>query len=78
MNPDDMHLVALKKDEPMPEGHTELPPDLWPAAMAKLAYGRMREARVSKHSGGKLSRWAAKERKARRKAAAGSRRRNRG
>ena len=78
MNPNDMHLVALKEDEPVPDGHVELPPDLWPAAMAKLAYGRLREARVSKHSGGRLSRWAAKERKARQNATKASRRRNRG
>lgn len=73
----------LKPGEKPPEGAQMLPPEYHEAARRKLA-GR-REAYVSLTSGGKLSMWAAQqrkkkrenERKARRNMAKASRRRNR-
>lgn len=70
------HLIALPEDQPPPEGYTEVPPHLNRAARRKL--GKNREAMVSLTSGGALSRWAAQQRKTRRKIAKASRRRNRG
>ena len=56
-------------------GYTEVPKELETAAKKKLA-GKA-EAYVSLTSGGKLSKWAAKQRKAKRKIAAESRKKNR-
>ena len=57
------------------EDYQPVPKELEPAAKKKLA--SKDEAYVSLTSGGKLSRWAAKQRKAKRKAAKMSRRKNR-
>jgi hypothetical protein len=74
MSPDSGHLIDTKVYG-LPAGYEVLPDDLQGAARRKLA-GRS-EAHVSKNSGGKLSRWAAGRRKARRQTAKESRRRNR-
>lgn len=57
------------------QGYEEIPKELEAAAKAKLA--GLQEAMVSLTSGGKLSKWASGKRKAKRKMAAESRRRNR-
>lgn len=57
------------------EGFEQIPPELENAAKVKLA-GRT-EATVSRNSGGKLSKWAAQRRKARRKMEKQTRRANR-
>ena len=79
MNPDTGHLIRVENDEEMQHlvgyGYERVPEELEGAAKRKLA-GR-KEAYVSLTSGGKLSRWAAKRRKAKRKMAKESRRRNR-
>lgn len=89
MNPDTGHLIdieKLKKSGISPEemlkellsaGYEEVPPELEDAARKKLA-GKP-ETWVSLNSSGKLSNWAAKQRKvkSRRKMARKSRRRNR-
>ncbi len=75
MNTDTNHLIRVLEGEEMPAGYQEVP-----AELHKAAYHVMRgrdEAYVSKHSGGKLSRWAAGRRKAKRKMAEASRKRNR-
>lgn len=59
----------------LPAGYTPVPNHLAGAANAIL--GANDQAMVSRHSGGKLSRWAASQRKARREMAKASRRRNR-
>jgi len=80
------HLVSPEKFKEMMENFTEyekealkdyqpVPKELEPAAKKKLA--SKDEAYVSLTSGGKLSRWAAKQRKAKRKAAKQSRKKNR-
>lgn len=63
MNIQDNHLVRDIKQVPEDrrEDYTELPEELAEAAERKLA-GK-NEATVSKNSGGKLSRWAASERR---------------
>lgn len=75
MNCDTGHLKSFPADYPISIGFTRLPEDLEPAARTVLA-GRD-EAQVSLTSGGKLSKWAAKERKNRRKQTRASQRRNR-
>jgi hypothetical protein len=74
MAPDSGHLIDLSTHELKP-GYEVLPDGLQGAARRHLN-GRS-EVYVSKTSGGKLSRWAAGRRKARRQAAKESRRRNR-
>lgn len=64
MNTDTNHLIALEDGETPPPGYEVLPPELWRAARLKLV-GK-KEATVSRRSGGKLSRWAANERRSRR------------
>lgn len=63
---------ALKK---LSNDFQRVPPELSRAASKKLA-GRD-HAEMSLTSGGKLSKWAAKQRKTKRKRAAASRRKNR-
>jgi hypothetical protein len=75
MNPNTMELHTLQDGEPVPEGFQELPPSLNRAARRKLA--GQESAIVSPTSGGKLSKWAASQRKAR-KTSRQSRRINRG
>jgi len=79
LNPDTGHLVRVDSEEEMlrlaEAGYEPVPEELNRAARRKLA-GR-KEAQVSLISSGKLSRWAAKRRKTRRKMAKASRRRNR-
>lgn len=74
MNIDTGRLIELTDGE-IPKGYTLVPTELNRAARRKLA-GK-KEAQVSLTSGGRLSRWAARQRKARRKMAKESRRRNR-
>ena len=75
MAPDSGHLVDLSVHKLQP-GYEVLPDDLQGAARRKLA-GRS-EAHASRTSGGRLSKWAAKRRKAnRRRMAKQSRKRNR-
>jgi len=79
MNIDDNELVSAKTFSQMNElekqKFTPIPPELQSAAERKLN-GRG-SVSVSKHSGGKLSRWAAVERKKKRKAQKKARRANR-
>ena len=78
MNVDTNHLVALhnaQRDALRALDYEEIPGDLEPAARAVLR-GRT-EAYVSRTSGGKLSRYAAKRRKEKRKQARVARKRNR-
>lgn len=79
MNPDTGHLIRLENDEEMQRlvgyGYERVPEELEGAAKRKLA--SRNEAWVSLTSGGRLSRWAAQRRKARRRMAKESRRRNR-
>lgn len=78
MNVKDNHLVRDIKQVPEDEqeDYTELPEELAEAAQKKLA-GKD-ETVVSKTSGGKLSKWAAQQRKLRRERAkkAANRRKN--
>ena len=60
MNPDTGHLVDLDKVD-LEEWYVPIPFDLQIAAQKKLA-GKP-EAFVSRHSGGKLSRFAARQRR---------------
>ena len=57
------------------EKYTSIPPELQTAAEKKLAGNS--SAFVSKHSGGKLSKWAAQKRKEKRKSQKLARKRNR-
>ena len=78
MNVDTNHLVALQnmeRDLLRARGYEQLPDELEPAAKAVLR-GRS-EAYVSRTSGGKLSKYAAKRRKEKRKQARAARKRNR-
>jgi hypothetical protein len=75
VNPDSGHLIRLQEGEAVPAGYEVVPPELNVAA-AMVLRGQA-EAMVSKRSGGKLSKWVASRRKARRKMASESRRRNR-
>ena len=75
MAPDTGHLVALSKGTLPPTGYELLPSEMNRAARRKLA-GRD-EAYVSLTSGGRLSKWAAGRRKAKRQMAKASRKRNR-
>jgi len=61
MNVNTNHLVNVEYDAPAPEGYDLLPERLNRGARRKL--GKNNNAYVSKTSGGKLSRWAAKQRK---------------
>jgi hypothetical protein len=74
MAPGSGHLIDLAT-HPLRPGYEVLPDDLQAAAGRKL--GGRSEAYVSKTSGGKLSRWAAGRRKARRRMAKEARKRNR-
>jgi len=81
MNVDTNHLVALaarrekERDALRALDYERLPDELEPAAKAVLR-GRS-EAYVSRTSGGKLSKYAAKRRKEKRKQARAARKRNR-
>ena len=78
MNADTGHLVKLAKEsleELQGIGYEPVPEELTMAAEKKLA-GKD-EAYISLTSGGKLSKWAAKNRKERRKATKASRQKNR-
>ena len=79
MNVDTNHLVVLQdaaRDLLRARDYEKLPDELEPAARAVLR-GRT-EAYVSRTSGGKLSKYAAKRRKEKRKQARAARKRNRG
>ena len=79
MNVDTNHLVALQeraRDLLRTRDYEQLPDELEPAAKAVLR-GR-NEAYVSRTSGGKLSKYAARKRKEKRKQARAARKRNRG
>jgi len=79
MNVDTNYLVALQnmeRDLLRARDYEQLPDELEPAAKAVLR-GR-NEAYVSRTSGGKLSKYAAKRRKEKRKQARAARKRNRG
>lgn len=65
MNPDTNELRLFDKNEVLPKGFISIPEGLRKAARLKL--GKNRSATVSKTSGGKLSKWAAKKRKQREK-----------
>jgi hypothetical protein len=69
------HLIKLKNEYPILPGYLPVPNELQGAAEKKLA-GKD-EAFVSLTSGGKLSKWAAKQRKHKRKIARASKKRNR-
>jgi len=78
MNVDTNHLVVLRETEQdalRALDYERLPGELEPAARAVLR-GR-NEAYVSRTSGGKLSKYAAKRRKEKRKQARAARKRNR-
>ena len=75
MNVDDNRLIAQMTQEAEAQGFELLPQDLQHAAKTVLK-GKP-EATVSRTSGGKLSRHAAKRRKEKRKAARQARKRNR-
>ncbi len=77
------HLIDVPKDltakqmkKLLEQGYEPVPEELQPAAVKKLA-GKP-EAVVSLTSGGKLSKWAGKVRKEKRKTIKESRKRNRG
>lgn len=73
---EDLKAFIMGKDTKVAElGYTKVPKELETAAKKKLA-GKD-EAFVSLTSGGKLSKWAAKQRKDKKKAAKLSRRKNR-
>jgi len=74
VNVDTNHLIAALKQSDMPD-YEKLPDNLAHAARTVLE-GRS-EAYVSRTSGGKLSRYAAKRRKEKRKEARNARKRNR-
>jgi hypothetical protein len=74
MSPDSGHLIDTKVHG-LPEGYEVLPGELQGAACRAL--GGRSETHVSKTSGGRLSKWAAGRRKARRQMARDSRKRNR-
>ena len=83
MNPSTGHLLAIGEGMPNREkrrmkasGYEPVPKELEAVAANKLA--GQDEAYVSLTSGGKLSKWAASRRKAKRKMAQVSKRRNRG
>lgn len=81
MQPYSGHLVDLggmpdsRREELHNDGYEPIPEDLREAAIRKLS--GQKEATVSLTSGGKLSKWASKRRKAKRKIAEASRRGNR-
>jgi hypothetical protein len=79
MNPFTGELRRLKENEPIPEAFEQLPPELEPAAALVInqAARQNQPAKVSLTSGGKLSRWAAKQRKHKQKMAKESKRKNR-
>ena len=72
---DEAGAIEQKEIEHEANGYVPVPPELNRAAKRKLA-GKD-EAYVSLTSGGELSKWAAKQRKAKRKIAAESRKKNR-
>jgi hypothetical protein len=69
----EVYLSTL--EESQRRDYVSIPERLQRAAWRKL--GGQQQAQVSKHSGGQLSRWAAEQRKAKRKAEKASRKRNR-
>lgn len=75
MNPSTGHLRVTTEGDIVPQEYVLVPRPLVPAARMKLA-GR-NEAYVSLTSGGKLSRFAAAQRKAKRQQVRQSRKRNR-
>ncbi len=75
MNPYTGHLVKVDPYGSVPDGYIEVPDHLNRAASQVLS-GR-NEGHVSLRSGGKLSRWAAQQRKSKRKMERHSRKRNR-
>jgi aspartyl aminopeptidase len=81
MNPDTNHLKSLNdvtnemKEQLEGEGYEPIPEELNRAAKRKLNGNN--EAYVSRNSGGKLSKWAAKKRKQKRKMAKAARKKNR-
>jgi hypothetical protein len=74
MSPDSGHLIDTKVHG-LPSGYEVLPDDLQGAG--RRALGGRSETHVSKTSGGRLSKWAAGRRKARRQMRKSSRKRNR-
>lgn len=74
MNIENNHLITFEGEFP-PEGYQPIPPELLKVAERALK-GRS-ETVISKHSGGKLSKWAAQQRKQKRKVAKETKRRNR-
>lgn len=78
MNVDNGHLIKLMEKSgeiQIPDGYEQVPEKLNRAALRKLA-GKD-EAQVSLTSGGKLSRWASKQRKHKRQIAKQSKQQNR-
>lgn len=75
MNCDTGHIRNYSFNENPPHGYEPLPDSLVPAA--RKVMGDRDEGKVSLTSGGKLSKWAAKQRKARKRMQKDSRRRNR-
>lgn len=65
MNVDTGHLIKLLPDTKPPEGYLEVPKEM-NNAVQKVLKGKQ-EANVSLTSGGKLSTWAAQQRKISRK-----------
>mgnify|MGYP001128113591 CR=1 FL=1 len=78
MNPSTGHLIRTIEGQELPSGYLPVPTEL--QADAGKALAGQDETYLSKHSGGRLGQWAAKQRKAHRhrQQAAASRRRNRG
>lgn len=75
MNCDTGHIIDWSANAPTPHSYEPLPSSLTHAA--RMVMGDRDEGRVSLTSGGKLSKWAAKQRKDRRKMQEKSRKRNR-
>jgi len=75
MNVDENHLIKAGLVVPNPKDYEILPSELEHAA--RLVLKDRSEAKVSRTSGGRLSRYAAKRRKEKRKAAKAARKRNR-
>jgi hypothetical protein len=73
------HLVTSQQldsmDQSAKEAYEPIPNHLIKAAVLKL--GGTKEATISKHSGGRLSKWAAQRRKEKRRTEKLSRKRNR-
>ena len=76
MNVETNELIRVREGQETPPGFEPVPEGLNRAARRTL--GHRDSVVVSRTSGGRLSRWAAQRRKAKRKMAAASRKRNRG